>query len=254
VRDAICSYAVKLGIETPWHLPVVAETHDGWLSNAETFPVTEAMAHAALDSARGGPVAEGNVGGGTGMICHEFKGGIGTSSRVVDSAGEHFTVGALVQANYGSRDLLRVDGVPVGREIPYGRSAERSRGSGGEQLDHRRARHRRPAPADPMPAPGAPRDHGPRLGRGHRGQFQRRYLPRLLHRQSREAKRAPCRCAHACGRPDDAPLPRRAEATEEAILNALTAAETMTGYKGRRPRLCRWIRLKEIMARYRPRP
>ncbi|MFI5018408.1 MAG: P1 family peptidase, partial [Dongiales bacterium] len=120
VRDAICSYAVKLGIETPWHLPVVAETHDGWLSNAETFPVTEAMAHAALDSARGGPAAEGNVGGGTGMICHEFKGGIGTSSRVVESAGEHFTVGALVQANYGARDLLRVDGVPVGREIPYG--------------------------------------------------------------------------------------------------------------------------------------
>src|SRR6185369_2562208 len=83
------------------------------------FPVTEAMAHAALDSARGGPVAGGNVGGGTGMICHEFKGVIGTSSRVVESGGEHFTVGALVQAHYGARDLLRVARVPVGREIPY---------------------------------------------------------------------------------------------------------------------------------------
>src|SRR6516162_4590899 len=117
VRDAICSYAEKLGIKNAWHLPVAAETWDGWLSDAETFPVTEAMAHAALESARGGPVPEGAVGGGTGMICHEFKAGIGTASRVVESAGETFTVGALVQANYGSRDMLRVDGVPVGREI-----------------------------------------------------------------------------------------------------------------------------------------
>ena len=209
VRDAICSYAVKLGIETPWHLPVVAETHDGWLSNAETFPVTEAMAHAALDTARGGPVAEGNVGGGTGMICHEFKGGIGTSSRVVESAGEHFTVGALVQANYGARDLLRVDGVPVGREIPYGEVPSARAEGTAEQLHHRRARHRRAAPADPMPAPGAPRDHRPRLGRGHRRQFQRRHLHGLLHRQSRQAERASCRCAHAGGRPHDAALPRR---------------------------------------------
>src|SRR5207245_8745967 len=79
----------------------------------------EAMAHEALERARGGPVAEGSVGGGTGMICHEFKGGIGTSSRMVAEAGERFTVGVLVQANYGARDLLRVDGVPVGREIDH---------------------------------------------------------------------------------------------------------------------------------------
>src|ERR1700741_695768 len=119
VRDAICSYAAKKGVQQAFHLPVVAETHDGWLSDAETFPVAEAMAHEALERARGGPVAEGSVGGGTGMICHEFKGGIGTSSRMVAEAGERFTVGVLVQANYGARDLLRVDGVPVGREIDH---------------------------------------------------------------------------------------------------------------------------------------
>src|SRR5215469_4048624 len=88
VRDAICSYAVKLGIDQAFHLPVVGETWDGWLSDAASFPVTAEMAHAALDSAGGGPVVEGAVGGGTGMICHEFKGGIGTASRVLESEGE----------------------------------------------------------------------------------------------------------------------------------------------------------------------
>src|SRR5258706_2393037 len=73
---------------------------------------------AALDAAASGPVAEGCVGGGTGMLCHGFKGGIGTSSRVVGGPDGGWTVGALVQANYGGRPLLRVDGVPVGREIP----------------------------------------------------------------------------------------------------------------------------------------
>src|SRR6185312_9775256 len=117
VRDAICAYAVRENVPMPWLLPVVAETHDGWLSDAKTFPVTAGHAYAALDSATSGPIAEGNVGGGTGMICHEFKGGTGTASRIVETAGKRFTVGALVQANYGARQLLRVDGVPVGRAI-----------------------------------------------------------------------------------------------------------------------------------------
>ena len=103
-----------------WLLPVVAETHDGWLSDAKTFPVTDEHAFAALDGAASGPIAEGNVGGGTGMICHEFKGGTGTASRIVELPAGSCTVGALVQANYGARELLRVDGVPVGREIDFG--------------------------------------------------------------------------------------------------------------------------------------
>ena len=183
VRDAICALAVRDKVPMPWLLPVVAETHDGWLSDAATFPVTTEHAFAALDAAASGPIAEGNVGGGTGMICHEFKGGTGTASRVVQAAGDTYTVGALVQANYGARELLRVDGVPVGREIgldvvPSPRGAPtRCR------LDHRDPGHRCTAAADTVPAPGAARHHGTRLGRRRRVQQQRRHLPRLRHRQ-----------------------------------------------------------------------
>src|SRR5215472_15336965 len=88
VRDAVCAYAVRERVPMPWLLPVVAETHDGWLSDAATFPVTQQHTFAALDHAVTGPLAEGNVGGGTGMICHEFKGGTGTASRIVEAAGE----------------------------------------------------------------------------------------------------------------------------------------------------------------------
>jgi D-aminopeptidase len=98
-----------------WSLPVVAETWDGYLNDINGFHVRAEHAHAALAAARNGPVAEGAVGGGTGMICHEFKCGIGTSSRITSVADENYSVGVLVQANYGSRDLLRVAGVPVGK-------------------------------------------------------------------------------------------------------------------------------------------
>jgi D-aminopeptidase len=118
VRDAICALAVRDRAPQEFHLPVVAETYDGWLSDIQSFPLETEHAFAAFDSAIGGePIAEGNVGGGTGMICHEFKGGTGTASRVVMEGGVRYTVGALVQANYGPRELLRIDGVPVGHEI-----------------------------------------------------------------------------------------------------------------------------------------
>jgi D-aminopeptidase len=101
-----------------FHLPVVAETYDGWLSDIRGFPLETQHAFAAFDSAVGdGPIAEGNVGGGTGMICHEFKGRTGTASRVVEEHWVRYIVGALVQSNYGRRESLRVDGVPVGQEI-----------------------------------------------------------------------------------------------------------------------------------------
>jgi D-aminopeptidase len=119
VRDFLVKAAVESGLEDAFHLPVVGETWDGWLSDADAFPLTETDARAALASAAGGPVAEGCVGGGTGMICHAFKGGIGTSSRLVGTkTGEH-TVGVLVQANYGRRSDLRIDGVPVGAQIGF---------------------------------------------------------------------------------------------------------------------------------------
>jgi D-aminopeptidase len=100
-----------------WSLPVVGETWDGSLNDINGMHVTAEHTRAALESAAPGAVAEGNVGGGTGMICHEFKGGIGTSSRVVEEV-DGCVVGVLVQANYGSRSRLRVDGVPVGFDIP----------------------------------------------------------------------------------------------------------------------------------------
>ncbi len=120
VRDALVAAAVRShppGTEF-WSLPVVGETFDGVLNDMNGFHVRAEHVDLALAAARPGPVAEGAVGGGTGMICHEFKGGIGTASRVVPPAAGGWTVAALVQANYGSRDLLRIDGVPVGREIP----------------------------------------------------------------------------------------------------------------------------------------
>ena len=117
VRDAICAIAVRDGASQLFHLPVVGETYDGWLSDIQSFPLRQEHVFEAFDSAKSGPIAEGNVGGGTGMICHEFKGGTGTASRIVTQDGDSYSVGALVQANYGARDLLRVDGVPVGREI-----------------------------------------------------------------------------------------------------------------------------------------
>ncbi len=120
VRDALVAHAAHAhaGRGTFWSLPVVGETYDGALNDMNGFHVTAAHVDAALAAAARGPVAEGGVGGGTGMICHEFKGGIGTASRRLSDPDGGWIVGALVQANYGSRNLLRIDGVPVGLEIP----------------------------------------------------------------------------------------------------------------------------------------
>ena len=101
-----------------WSLPVVAETWDGYLNDINGFHVRPEHAAAALEQASDGAVAEGSVGGGTGMICFEFKCGIGTSSRIVEVDAERYTLGVLVQANYGGRDDLRVAGVAVGRRMP----------------------------------------------------------------------------------------------------------------------------------------
>ncbi len=121
VRDAIIGWEVRgdtFDEDLTFGLPVVGETSDSTLNDINGFHVRPEHVFTALDTATSGPVAEGNVGGGTGMICHAFKGGTGTSSRVVEAAGGAWTVGVLVQANYGSRHLLRIDGVPVGEEIP----------------------------------------------------------------------------------------------------------------------------------------
>src|SRR6266480_2849504 len=118
VRDAVIEWLVRKGFEFDWSLPVVAETWDGALNDINGFHVTKENVFAALDSARGGAVAEGNVGGGTGMICNQCKGGIGTASRRLPTTSGGYTVGVLVQCNYGSRARLSIAGVPVGQEIP----------------------------------------------------------------------------------------------------------------------------------------
>ncbi|QYX56786.1 P1 family peptidase [Roseovarius sp. SCSIO 43702] len=112
-----------------WCLPVVGETYDGVLNDINARGVTEAHARAALDAAQPGPVAEGNVGGGAGMIAYEFKGGTGTASRRVKVAGGDYTLGVLVQANHGSRDALEISGVPVGRYMRDDLVLDREQGS-----------------------------------------------------------------------------------------------------------------------------
>ncbi len=233
VHEALIAYAQERGHTDSSSLPVVAETWDGWLNDMDGFHLKAEHVVAALDGAAGGAVDEGSVGGGTGMICHEFKGGIGTSSRVVETKSGAFTIGALVQANHGSREDFRVDGVPVGRLLDAAHT---------------------PTPWDEpvqsssiiiIVATDAP----------------------LLPFQCRRlAKRATVGFARAGGvghngsgdiflafatgnepAGDDGPRPLRmvpnhhlnpmfvaaAEAVEEAILNAVVAAGTMTGWKGR---------------------
>ena len=121
VRDAAIQWRIRHGAADAsgywWSLPVVAETWDGDLNDINGFHVKPEHVFAALESAHGGAIAEGNVGGGTGMICHEFKCGTGTSSRVVKIDGREYHLGVLVQANYGVRGELRIAGVPVGKML-----------------------------------------------------------------------------------------------------------------------------------------
>ena len=125
VRDAIVQWGYDNKYFDPlpnapgifWALPVVAETYDGGLNDINGHHVKKEHAYTALNSATSGKVKEGNVGGGTGMVCHGFKGGIGTSSRVIKVNKEKYTIGVLVQANYGSRKSLTISGVPVGKDI-----------------------------------------------------------------------------------------------------------------------------------------
>src|SRR5205085_9406874 len=119
VRDAVIQYTVQHaqpGAQL-WSMPIVAETYDGFLNDINGFHVKPENAWQALDGAHPGAVPEGNVGGGTGMMCNGFKGGIGTASRKITTPSGQFTVGVLVQCNYGRRASLRIAGVPVGQEI-----------------------------------------------------------------------------------------------------------------------------------------
>jgi len=250
VRDFLVRESYRLGVFDGFHLPVVAETWDGWLSTPESFPLTDADAAAALGSAEAGPVTEGSVGGGTGMICHEFKGGIGTSSRVVKAAGERFTVGVLVQANYGAREDLRVDGVPVGEEIGLDlvASAWDEAPNGGSIIVV--------VATDAPLLPGQCRRLAQRAtvglarvgGYGHDSSGDiflafstANHLPEKTARP-REVRSLPNESMSSL-------FHAVADATEESILNALCAADTMTGRDGRIAHALPLGRLVEIVER-----
>ncbi|MCY4572337.1 MAG: P1 family peptidase [Gemmatimonadetes bacterium] len=272
VHHAVIRRGVATGLERGggrWlaALPVVGETWDGTLNDIRGQHVTEEDAIAAMESARGGPVAEGNVGGGTGMICHRFKGGIGTSSRLAEVAGETYTVGVLVQCNYGSRGPFRVAGVPVGQEITD-LMPERP-GAGG-------------APGDGVPLEGeaaeADRDGSIIVVVATDAPVLPHQLERMARRVSlglarngsissngsgdifvafstanREAasEEAPAADARVLANGRLNPLfAATVEATEEAIINALVAAETMTGANNVTVHALPHDRLREVLGRY----
>ncbi len=248
VRDAVIAWRVRQNVPSPdgyyWSLPVVAETWDGELHDVNGFHVKERHVFEALDHARGGPVPEGSVGGGTGMICHEWKGGIGTASRRVEGG---FTVGALVQCNYGLHEQLSLAGVPVGRLLarPTG---GRERGSiviviatDAPLLPHQLKRVARRA------ALGLARAGS--LGGDGSGDLFIAFS--TANAQAASASKA----TSAQLLPNallDPIFAGAVLATEEAIANALWAADTMTGADGHRAEALPRDRARALVRRYAP--
>jgi len=259
VRDAVVAWIHQESLYDPafaevfWSLPVVAETYDGALNDINGFHVQREHVFAALDSAAGGPVAEGNVGGGTGMVCHGFKGGIGTASRKLGSG---YTVGVLVQANYGSRRNLTVGGVPVGRELTelqpvYNRAAASAADSAGGSsiivvlatdaplLPHQLQRLARRAPL------GIARVGG--MGANSSGDIFIAFATANARAAQRQG------LARLEMLPNELLTPlfeATAFATEEAIVNALAAAETMRGINGNTVYALPHERLRQVLKKY----
>ncbi len=220
VRDAIAAAATN---EEDWALPVVGETYDGYLNDARGQHVTSEHARRALADARGGAVEEGNVGGGTGMICHGFKGGIGTASRVADD----YAIGVLVQANHGRRRRLRVNGTPI-------RSNSLLQGDdGGGSIIVIVATD---APLLPHQCTRLAQRAGLGVGRmGGLGENSSGDIFFAFATGNRElaGRDTPLDVQMLPNEQIDPLFEAVVDATEEAILNALLAAETMTGRDGR---------------------
>lgn len=253
VHQALIEWSVGNVEGLTWSLPVVAETWDGTLNDINGFHVRREHVFQAIESSSAGSVAEGNVGGGTGMIAHRFKGGIGTASRVVDTERGRFTTGVLVQANYGARSLLRIAGAPVGREL-----------------------------TDLMPElvaeAEAERDGSIIVVVATDAPLLPFQLKRIAKRASMGLARVGSIASNSSGdifiafstartgigtedgglfdvrmlgNDDLTPLFRAtAEATEEAIVNALVAAETMIGYRGNKVYGLPHDRLQDILRKY----
>jgi L-aminopeptidase/D-esterase-like protein len=250
VRDAVIAWRLKHhGVDKSgysWSLPVVAETWDGYLNDINGFHVKADDAFKALDSAHGGPVEEGNVGGGTGMICHEFKGGIGTSSRVLDAKYGGYTVGVLVQCNYGQRDQLRIAGVPVGREIDAPKVWDDDVGSIIVVV----------ATDAPLIPPQLKRvAKRVTLALGRNGSYSGDGSGDIfIAFSTANQKAASSEGVHSIAMlPNDQLNPiflATVRATEEAVVNALVAAETMTGAKGHTVMALPHERLQELLRKY----
>jgi L-aminopeptidase/D-esterase-like protein len=250
VRDAVIAWRVKRAPPDQegyfWSLPVVAETWDGDLNDANGFHVKPEHVFQALDSASGGAVVEGNVGGGTGMVCNEFKGGIGTSSRKLDAKFGGYTVGVLVQCNYGWRNQLRIAGVPVGREITENTTRDDDIGSIIVVVAT-------DAPLLPMQLRRMAKRVA--LGLGRLGSFSGDGSGDLFIAFST----ANAGAADAKGVRQLQMLPNESmnplflatvQATEEAVVNAMVAAETMTGINNYKVIGLPHDKLREVLKKY----
>ena len=250
VRDTVIAWKVKRGEpdaeEYWWSLPVVAETWDGELNDINGFHVKPEHVFHALDTAHGGPVEEGNVGGGTGMICHEFKGGIGTASRLLDPKDGGYTVGVLAQCNYGQRDQLRIAGVPVGQEI--------SRHAGrGDDVGSIIVVVATDAPLLPMQLKRLAKRVS--LGLGRTGSYSGNGSGDIFIAFSTANPGA----ITGQGLHQLTMLPNQrlnplflatVQATEEAVTNALVAAETMTGINNKTVVALPHDQLREVLKKY----
>jgi L-aminopeptidase/D-esterase-like protein len=247
VRDAVAKWLVRqFKTQQSWVLPVVAETYDGYLNDTHGFHVQEKHAFQALDAAAGGLVAEGNVGGGTGMTCFEFKGGIGTASRKLGERQGGWTVGVLVQSNFGRRPQFRVAGVPVGREITEQTFRKKEEGSiivvvatDAPLLPHQLKRLARRVPMG-LARTGAVSENGSgdifvAFSTANPGAAKLEGLVKVTVL------------------PNDRMDPlfgATVQATEEAILNALVAAKTMVGRDDQKVIALPHDRLRELLKKY----
>jgi D-aminopeptidase len=250
VRDAVIAWRVKHHPPDKdgysWSLPVVAETWDGYLNDVNGFHVKPDDVFHALDSAHGGPVEEGNVGGGTGMICNEFKGGIGTASRVLDAKYGGYTVGVLVQCNYGQRDQLRIAGVPVGREIGGANVWDDDVGSIIVVVAT-------DAPLIPTQLKRVAKRVS--LGLGRDGSYSGDGSGDIFiaFSTANAGAVASSRASQITMLPNDQINPvflATVQATEEAVINAMVAAKTMTGVNGRTVVALPHDRLREVLQKY----
>lgn len=256
VRDAVIQWRVKHGQPDPmgywWSLPVVAETWDGWLNDINGFHVKPEDAFHAIDAAKSGPVPEGNVGGGTGMICNEFKGGTGTSSRVLGAKAGGYTVGVLVQCNYGSRENLRIAGVPVGREIPEAPAyAEAPFG----EVDRGSIIVVVATDAPLLPTQLKRLARRVSLGLGRDGSISGNgsgdiFIAFSTANPNVESAHEPVSVKMLPNDSMDPLFKATVEAVEEAVINAMVAAETMTGINDHRVIALPHDKLRAVLKKY----